>query len=101
MSPSKMRRTPAYDAGRLHAHGDECERYKYEDNRELAEAYDLGKSEAQEQIDNERDYHDNPLRKLQVRASALTSSNDSEVSELADIVEDLLLHMLNVEEGLV
>jgi len=66
------------------------------------EAYRRGEADAEAFMAQERAYHDNPLRKMQGRARQLNEESDNQdVAALADLVDDLLLHMLNKEEGLI
>lgn len=53
-----------------------------------------------EEQEREVEYRENPLRLLQTRLQPIMQSEDSDVAELADILDDLLLRMLNLEEGL-
>lgn len=98
MVSSKMRKTRAFSDGRLSVGGGPDLRDEHVGR--FREAYDAGAAEMREEQEREVEYRENPLRLLQTRLQPIMQSEDSDVAELADILDDLLLRMLNLEEGL-
>lgn len=97
MSPSSMRKLPAYNAGVLEADGGLATKSDYDHPTHL-EAYDLGRREHLEYLNRESEHSSHPLRLISREAAELHERlGDSDTATLARLVERMADYLLEHE----
>lgn len=94
-----QQRKIAHDAGRIHADGGE-DKFALHAAKgdDVAEAYRKGYKEREREIAEQASAFNHPLNEIVRRTDALASrAEDSDVRELADIVNDLARHLADKE----
>lgn len=91
-------RSKAYDDGVLEADGGVCNRHKYVHDTEMLSAYNQGKAAHTAHLKQKAEAFDHPLRQISRDANALwTRADDSEVCELARLIEGMADYLVEQE----
>lgn len=94
-------RSAAREAGAFHAEGGDDRRAEFASRgSDVRDAYDSGFQNRKQEIARQAEAFDHPLRQISRDANALWSrADDSDVSELASLIERLADYLVEKEES--
>lgn len=91
-------RAAATEAGALHAQGGDDRRAEFASRgTDVRDAYDRGFQNQQQEAARQQEVFDHPLSQIAREANILTTSDTSEVRELADLIERMALYLVEKE----